>query len=390
MNHSAILSVNGESIFTFGLNVFGELGVPRTNYEDLTLSPIQVSLPNKKKIIKVVTYDRITIVLDIDGAVWACGFDLGSLGVSSKNKSVSDFIPVTGHFSGKRIVDFCTSGWFTILIDEDGKLWRCGIDVGVTRFGDDNFTITEKRSKKFIPFSLPIKLKILNVSCNVEHGILIDENLEAWSFGKDSCGRLGLGDLEYNYVDTPRKINGMSGSQCISSSCGPNHSIILCSDGTLFGFGSNDSGQLGFSSKLKSLMDTFGIKHNTSYNKPFRLTNFPKIQKISCCNSYTMALDFVGDIWVCGNNQCGQLGLGDNIGKIFTPIKVPLHSKIIDINTCGDHSIIIDENNNSLSAGLNPDGYGDQYTFKIIQSLKYNSSFSSSTNTSNTKSANSL
>ena len=77
------------------------------------------------------------------------------------------------------------------------------------------------------------------------------------------------------------------------------NAFILKNNGTLWGCGKNDYGQLG-------LGDT---TNRTTFTQV--TTNTDDIKSVSCGAYHTLILKNDGALWGCGNNEYGQLGLGD-------------------------------------------------------------------------------
>ena len=115
------------------------------------------------------------------------------------------------------------------------------------------------------------------------------------------------------------------------------HSLILKSDGTLWGCGDNSYGQLG-------LGDTANRNTFTQIT-----TNTDNIKSVCCGYYHTFILENDGTLWCCGRNNYGQLGLGDTTNRTtFTQVTtntdniksfpnqyedIPFTTKIYDLNT---------------------------------------------------------
>ena len=113
------------------------------------------------------------------------------------------------------------------------------------------------------------------------------------------------------------------------------HSLILKNDGTLWGTGYNTNGQLG-------LGDTINRNIFTQVT-----TNADNIKQVYCGYFHTFMLKNDGTLWSCGNNQYGQLGLGDTTNRTtFTQIT----TNINDIKSvyCGTNHTFILENDGTL------------------------------------------
>lgn len=121
------------------------------------------------------------------------------------------------------------------------------------------------------------------------------------------------------------------------------YSIALDYTGTVWSSGNNNKGQLGVGDKRKK----------TSWQN----TGLTNISKISA-NSYAhaLALGENGDLWGVGYNTMSQLGiLGDSINKTnWTKLSL---SKIVEISAVGDDfSLALDSSGNVWVTGANDDG----------------------------------
>jgi alpha-tubulin suppressor-like RCC1 family protein len=135
------------------------------------------------------------------------------------------------------------------------------------------------------------------IVCGNRHNIILTENNELYVCGYNNVGQLGLSDnnnkntytnLEHNFG----KIKNIY--------CGGYHNIILTENNEIFVCGRNDYGQLGLGD----------WNNRNTYTKLEH--NFGKIKNIFCGAHNNIILNENNEIFVCGNNVYGQLGLGDN------------------------------------------------------------------------------
>jgi len=128
-------------------------------------------------------------------------------------------------------------------------------------------------------------------------------------------------------------------------------SNFIISNGNLYAAGANSSGQLGIDPQLN------GDKIHTYMKVPVNAI----ITSISNNSDNTAAIDIDGNLWVCGSNYYGQLGLGDtNPRKAFT--LVPFNSKIMSVSCGYTHIAVIDEEGNLwVCGGVDTMGYNDNH-----------------------------
>jgi alpha-tubulin suppressor-like RCC1 family protein len=109
-------------------------------------------------------------------------------------------------------------------------------------------------------------------------------------------------------TSTPSQVINLTGA--VSIAAGYTHSLVALSDGTVWGFGLNLTGQLGNGT-------TNDI--NTPVSTPVQAVGLTGVQNVAAGNSHSLALRDDGSIWAWGNGAQGQLGPG-----ISTPSVVPV------------------------------------------------------------------
>jgi alpha-tubulin suppressor-like RCC1 family protein len=133
--------------------------------------------------------------------------------------------------------------------------------------------------------------------------------------GINQYGQLGIDiviDINYNkYVLLTQMIN-TTGKTPAAISAGADFSIVLMRDGTVFGCGSNQYGQLGTGDNINKNVLTQMI--NTTGKTPVA---------ISAIGFFSIVLMSDGTVFGCGWNSKGQLGIGSNVNKnVLTQMKL--------------------------------------------------------------------
>lgn len=123
---------------------------------------------------------------------------------------------------------------------------------------------------------------------------------------------------------------------------GATHSLVLKSNGTVMSFGENEFGQLG----LGDTSDRYS---------PTAVPGLTNIRAIAAGWSHSLALDNNGHVWVFGNNHHGQLGLGDTLIRT-TPQQVPNLSNVAKIGIARHHSFAIKNDGTLWIWGMNTYG----------------------------------
>lgn len=143
---------------------------------------------------------------------------------------------------------------------------------------------------------------ISKVVCGGSHSIILTDFGEIYGLGQNNLGQLGLGHRSYTEaqlikIQFPHKISQVA--------CGEAYTIVLTENNEIFSSGRNLSGQLG----LGHWNDTNSfIKIDSRFDKA-------KIIAIECGSYFSMFLTDVGTVYACGHNTRGQLGIGHNINQ---------------------------------------------------------------------------
>jgi len=155
-------------------------------------------------------------------------------------------------------------------------------------------------------------------SCGDSHTVLVSEDGRVWSFGNNNRGQLGLGDT--NHRNTPQEITVPASVRIVGVDCGENHTVLVGEDGRVWSFGKNEYGQLGLGNQ--------GI--GTGRNTPTEITmpEGVRIVGVGCGYSHTVLIGEDGRVWSFGNNDSGQLGLGDNHDR-NTPQEITVLGELV-------------------------------------------------------------
>ncbi len=121
------------------------------------------------------------------------------------------------------------------------------------------------------------------------------------------------------------------GALIISLAGGIFHTLALCSDGTVWAWGSNDMGQLGD-----------GTTNDRTW--PGRVANLDKVVAIAAGGYHSMALRRAGDgtvsVWAWGSNEHGQLGDGTRSTRLVPVVLEGLDG--VEALACGEaYSMVV-------------------------------------------------
>ena len=253
------------------------------------------------------------------------------------------------------------SGWeHNIVIDSNNEIFswgnnqscQCGISNNEKRIIQTPINLSEKNNN----------IKVKKVSCGNEHNLILTIENELYGFGSNDDGILCLEDPKIK-TEKLIKIPIPKNEKIIEISSGTVHNLILTSNGKIYSWGSSQGGQLGLSEDL--LKENY-IKNKITYiNKPKEIITLnSKIKKISCGEAHSLALTDNGLVYSWGFCSSGQLGLGFcedsfepgtgmNNCRIFEPRLINSLPEIKEIKAGGTYSMFISENKEIYACGVN-------------------------------------
>ena len=159
-----------------------------------------------------------------------------------------------------------------------------------------------------------------------------------WTWGSNSKGQLGY--PTDGYRNFPAKVNNLTGVQDIV--VGDSHVIALMADGTVQTWGDNQYGQLG----------TGGTSNRT---QPQKISGFQQITAIGAGDEHSLAVKSDGTAWAWGNNEHGQLGDGTKTNR-SQPVQVKNLSQVVMMDGGWEHSLALCANGSLWSWGNNDYG----------------------------------
>ncbi len=250
----------------------------------------------------------VSLALRSDGTVWAWGDNYyGGLGDGTFNSS-STPVKVKGL---EGVVAIAVGDGTCYALKSDGTVWAWGRnDMG--QVGDGTL---ESRPE-------PVQAKgLTGIVALGEHGnyaIKNDGTVWAWGsndIGEGSYGALG-DDSGPGARPVPFQVKGASNATQISN--GGYYAIYVKDDGTAWGWGEYDLGQLGDGSTHSS--------RPPPVKPPSTKAQISNVEKVSCGGAFTIALKDDGTVW-----QWGRL-IGDSEP---IPFMVKGLDHVVDINAGG-------------------------------------------------------
>jgi alpha-tubulin suppressor-like RCC1 family protein len=318
---------NYGKVIGFGDNKFGELGIGSTS---ALAKPTEIPNIRAKFVACGLTH---TLLIDLNNHLWGSGNNgSGQLGLNH-TKNINEPTQILWSFENTAKAVSCGI-YHTVMIDMND-------DVFVFGSNESGQIGLEYEESINVPIQLQwdhSEIKALSIACGEYYTVMIDMNNNIWVFGDNEYGQLGLDNHENVYI--PTRIFDFKAKFI---ACGNGHTMIIDMNDNVWGCGLNIFSQLG----LGDHEDRYSLTQ-ISWDQD------NKAKYIACDDSYTMLIDMNDNVWACGYNEYGQLGLGDTEDRA-TFVKLPnFKAKFIK---CGDdHTILIDLNNNLWGFGSNKYG----------------------------------
>ncbi|HZE15112.1 MAG TPA: Ig-like domain repeat protein, partial [Mycobacterium sp.] len=158
--------------------------------------------------------------------------------------------------------------------------------------------------------SLPDGSVPVAAATGAEHSLAVDANGTLYAAGLNNYGQLGTGNKVNSNVWLPALMP--SGVGAVAAAAGEYHSLVIGTDGNVYGFGYNGYGQVGDNTKI-----------TRGNPKLVALPAGTTAVAVAAGGNHSMALSSTGTVYDWGDNSFGQLGNGTT-GTSSTPVAVAL------------------------------------------------------------------
>lgn len=177
----------------------------------------------------------------------------------------------------------------------------------------------------------------VKIAAGGDHNVGIRADGTLWAWGSNAYGQLGLGDTTDRH--RPVQVGAHDDWVAVDSAHSGLFSIAMRSNGTIWTWGRNDSGQLGMGDTIDRATPTqVGVNNNWA--------------GIACGANFAMALRSNGTLWSWGANSDSQLGVGDTANRTL-PTQVGVSNEWKTI-ACGSlHGLGLRNNGTLWTWGLN-------------------------------------
>ncbi|MCT6874491.1 MAG: InlB B-repeat-containing protein, partial [Bifidobacterium sp.] len=307
---------------------------------------------------------NFTLALGTDGNLYSWGFNnQGQLGNGTTTNSGLGKVIMPA--DGTKFTKISAGFNYSLAIGSDGNLYGWGDNsYGQLGIGNPSVSPNQQPIKVILPTGIP---KFTQISAGDSHSLALGTDGNLYSWGDNTSGQLGR-NPSATKDGTPRKV-AMPAGITITQASAPNmingyFSLAVGSDGNLYSWGNNTFGQLG--------RDTGSATHDATPGRVPMPTGITCIQ-ISGGTFYTMALGSDGNVYSWGDNTQGELGRNTNSeqpgtlpNKVILPKGVTKYTAIAARGWC---SLAMGSDGNLYSWGYNSYGQMGRETDTPTQNI---------------------
>ena len=320
-DHSLAVMGDG-TVRAWGYNKYGQLGNGTSNY-DPQATPLQVS--GLSGVLAAAAGRVHSLAVKNDGTVWTWGDNqYGQLG-----NGVVDYTPhsTPGRVLGvSGVVGVAGGSRHSVSLKSDGTVWAWGYNhygqLGNGTTGDS-----------LVPVQVLGLGGVVEVACGSHHSVSLKSDGTVWAWGYNGWGQLGNGTHTNSAV--PVQVSGLSGVVDVAAAgdgVGA-HSLAVKSDGTVWAWGHNYTGQLGDGTTTSSAV-------------PVQVSGLSDVVAVSAggetdsAGAHSLAVKSDGTAWAWGYNVTGQLGTGTTTGSTV-PVRVSGLSGVVAVACGDDHTLFL-------------------------------------------------
>jgi alpha-tubulin suppressor-like RCC1 family protein len=285
-SNSASYALKGGAVFAFGDGGAGELGDGSTKASPTT--PVQVSFPAGVSVVSIGEAKNTGFAIDATGQGWAWGG--GEQGDLCLGKPATKKVLTPEKVPGITDAVAVAGGQNHVLwLLADGTVAACGTNE------EGQLGVGESVGKSTTPVKVPGLSGVVEISAGNVTSAAREASGAVYMWGGDEAGQIGTGTeaegvFEPFHVPLPGPASEVSAGGDLGSN---GHSLALVR-GEVFGWGADNSGQIGDGVKANKLtpVDT-GLKFST----------------VVASGACSLGLSG-GELWAWGGNSGQALGTG--------------------------------------------------------------------------------
>ena len=287
--NSLFLTSNGDA-YGCGRNDAGQLGLGDLTQREV---PTYITGGSVGSSVTGIAADGIvSFFLATNGDAYGCGRRLERLGLGG---GVPLDVVYPTRVTGSNIVAIAVGGDSTLFLASNGDAYGCGVNnYGQLGLGDT----AARWYPTLISGSTITGISAAGYFYHDSTSLFVTSAGDVYGCGENNTGQLGLGDVVQRNWPTL-----ITGSTVVKAKAGTWNSLFLTAAGDVYGCGLNYNGLLGQGDSGSSVPIT----------RPTYITGAGDgvaVSEVALGKSFSLFLNTAGDVYGCGSNNDGALGLG--------------------------------------------------------------------------------
>jgi alpha-tubulin suppressor-like RCC1 family protein len=271
--------------------------------------------------ISISTRNDHTHALTRLGAVFSWGNNYyAQSGTGSISAMITSPVPVTCGSVMNKVIMIVAGDHHTLVLNKNGNVFAWGLDSSYQTGNNRNdYDYAFNSIRYYSGYTCPVPTynnnmqlgNITTIAAGSTHSLAISSDNILYGWGDNSQGQLGMQDTTTRKYPTPVTLTAqMYGKIFTAVAAGDQFSLVLCSDGSIFGMGIGSNGQigdglLGGSARISPVIVTLATQN---------------IVAISAGSNFAAALDSIGTVYTWGDNDYYQLGNSGPSKAIMTTV----------------------------------------------------------------------
>jgi alpha-tubulin suppressor-like RCC1 family protein len=330
-HHSLAIRSDG-TLWVWGANDCGQLGLGAA-HGGAHSSPARVgTAPNWAAVACGTIY---SLGLRSDGTLWTLG--LNGLGRLGKGYQTVRSSPLRVGSATNWTAVACGPDDHSVALRSDGSLWAWGANT----YGQLGLGAADA-GPHHAPTQVGTESAWVAVSCGAGTTFALRGDGSLWAWGSNGFyGDLGLGGAYDRHA--PARVGTADTWTAIAA--GQDFSLATRSDGSLWSWGENDSGELGL-----------GTSDDDAHPAPTRVGSQATWTEVACSSGFSLGRCADGSLWAWGLNGSGQLGLGDTALNPTVPTRVGTAADWTAVACGAAHTVALQSDGSLLTWGWNERG----------------------------------
>lgn len=172
---------------------------------------------------------------------------------------------------------------------------------------------------------------------------------QIWAFGSNRSMELGF-RKEITQIIAPQRLKSVRAAKAVQVACscsasGQSHTLVLSANGEVTTFGSSSCGAMGQGVEVKQTPPLL-----------LRMSTQVRIRLVASGARHSLLLADNGQLYSCGDNRQGQLGLGITDQSVHEPMLLKSTDRYTMLATGDDHSMALAKTGKLYAWGANANG----------------------------------